>query len=78
MGAGLLSVQIGIYLFSLRFISEFHNKQAGERIGFISFSTINTLEREREREREGAGLLAVKSGFILFNRIYQFFNNKHA
>jgi len=26
----------------------------------------------------GAGLLVVKSGFILFNRIYQFFNNKHA
>jgi len=26
----------------------------------------------------GAGLLAVKNGFILINRIYQFFNNKHA
>ena len=26
----------------------------------------------------GAGLLAVKSGFILINRIYQFFNNKLA
>jgi len=26
----------------------------------------------------GAGLLDVKSGFILFNRIYQLFNNKLA
>jgi hypothetical protein len=40
MGAGLLAGLIGIYLFSLRFISEFHNKQASLR------------ERERERERD--------------------------
>ena len=26
----------------------------------------------------GAGLLAVKSGFILFIKVYQFLHNKHA
>jgi hypothetical protein len=44
-------------------------------IGFISFPTINTQlhAQASEREREmGAGLLAVKSGFILFIKDYQF------
>jgi len=40
-----LAIRIGIYLFSLRFISEFHNKYASERE-----STMSQEEEEEEAE----------------------------
>ena len=42
--------------------------------GNIQKQIIKVFQRERE---EGSRFLDVKSGFIVINKIYQFFNNEH-
>ena len=54
----MLAIRIGIYLFSLRFISEFHNKHASERESTMS------QEEEEEEEEEKAEIIPERAASL--------------